>query len=786
MSFLVFPLLGLIIGTAIVVVWFIRRPSLDSLHLQILLIKVPKSDRETQKDFTQDINLSEQLFSALAAIKKPFVFEMAVHSSGPEILFYLGVPRESLPFAKQQIEGLFPEAQVEEAHDYTIFSPAGESVAGRLALKENDFLPIRTYKEAGVDTFASVVTTFSKLADENEGAAFQVVVQPEDGAAKKNILQAIVELKKGKKFKEVMKTGFIDGEAVLKAVGEMAAGRKVEEEKKDEIKIIDEEMVKALSLKVQKPLFLVNARVVTSGPTLAKAEDLFLSMAGSFTQFASPLRNSFKIIKTKNQKRLIYRYIFRDFAEDEAVLLNTEELTSLFHLPTSTTDVPRIKWLRTKEAPAPAVLPQEGVTVGVNDFRGEEQVIKMAKNDRRRHTYLIGQTGTGKSTLMLNMAVEDMEAGNGLCVIDPHGDFVEKMLERVPKNRINDVIVFNPGDLARPLGLNMLEYDFNRPEEKSFIVNEMLSIFNRLYDLKATGGPMFEYYLRNALLLMMEDMPNEPVALLDVPRIFTDEAYRNRKLARIKDPLVIDFWTKEVPKAQGDQGLGNMAPYIVSKFASFISNEYMRPIIGQTKSAFNFREIMDNKKILLVNLAKGRIGDLNANLLGMIMTGRILFAALSRTDIAEDDRQDFYLYIDEFQNFTTDSIAVILSEARKYKLDLVLAHQFIAQLEDDIREAVFGNVGSMIAFRVGATDGEFLEKQFSPTFSARDLITVENYHGFAKMLVNGEPAKPFNLRTLAPKKGSPDLAAKLKELSSLTYGADISEIEKDILDRLRS
>ncbi|MEK7091696.1 MAG: TraM recognition domain-containing protein, partial [Patescibacteria group bacterium] len=383
-----------------------------------------------------------------------------------------------------------------------------------------------------------------------------------------------------------------------------------------------------------------------------------------------------------------------------------------------------------------------------------------------------------------NLALQDIQAGRGLCLVDPHGDLVNKILSFIPPERATDVIVFDPGDLARPLGLNMLEYDLSKPEEKTFIVNEMQSIFNQLFS-KETMGPMFEKYMRNALLLLMEDAKNEPATLMEMPRIFSDQAFRERKLARITNPTVIDFWTKEAPKTTGEQGLANMGPYITSKFDNFISNDYIRPIIGQTKSAFNFREVMDDGKILLVNLSKGKIGDLNSALLGMIVTGRILLAALSRENMAENDRRDFYLYIDEFQNYTTDSIATILSEARKYRLSLTVAHQFIAQLKDNIREAIFGNVGNLISFRVGTTDTEVLAKHFAPTFSEKDLTSLENLTAAAKILVKGEPIAPFSLRFHWPEGGSTTRADKLKELSRLSYGQDLTDIEQAILKRLR-
>ena len=355
----------------------------------------------------------------------------------------------------------------------------------------------------------------------------------------------------------------------------------------------------------------------------------------------------------------------------------------------------------------------------------------MKEDDRRRHIYTVGQTGTGKSTLIKNMAVSDIENGKGVAIIDPHGDLIDDVLSLIPKNRHNDVIVFDPSDILRPIGLNMLEYDLSRPEEKTFIVNEIQGIFNKLFSAE-TMGPMFEQFMRNALLLLMDDAANEPPTFLEVPKIFTDVDYRTRKLANCQNPVVKDFWEKEAIMVGGEASLQNMTPYITSKFNNFIANDYLRPIITQPKSTLNFRELMDNGKILLVNMSKGKIGDLNANLLGMIIVGKILMAALGRADMPMEKRRDFNLYIDEFQNFTTDSIATILSEGRKYRLNLIIGHQFISQIQEKIRDAVFGNVGSIIAFRVGPDDAEFLEKQFTPTFTKNDLINIDNYNAYAK------------------------------------------------------
>lgn len=761
-----------------VVIKMLRRPFFESLSLATLTITIPKQEKEDKTNLIEEINKSEKLFDALAALKQPFVFELAVHNTGEAINFYLAVPRAQVDFATRQVQGLFPEAQVSPSSDYTIFSGDGATAVANLALKAKAVLPIRTYREAEVDTFAPMVSTFSHLNDVGEGAAFQLVVKPAGDGARKSILESLARLKKGEKLADIISTKFLTAKDITDAFSTN------QKSKDDEFKNVDEDAVKALSQKVGKPLFSVNARLVASADTRDKAEDILLSVAGAFSQFTAPLRNSFQIIRPRQTKKLVFSYIFREYDASAALTLNSEELASVFHLPTATTDVPRIAWQKFHEAAPPANLPAEGALLGESIFRGEKRPVRLLDDDRRRHLYTVGQTGTGKSYLMLNLAVQDMNNGKGLAIIDPHGELIDKVLALVPPHRIDDVIVFNPGDLSRPLGLNMLDYNQDRPEEKTFIVNEIQSIFNRLFD-KETMGPMFEQYMRNSLLLLMEDAKYEPATLMEVPRIFTDPEFRKKKLARATNPTVIDFWEKEAIKTSGEQGLANMTPYITSKFGNFIANDYMRPIIGQAESAFNFRQVMDEEKILLVNLAKGRIGDINAGLLGMIITGRLLLAALSRTDIDEKDRRDFYLYVDEFQNFTTDSIAVILSEARKYHLNLTLAHQFIAQLTDQIREAVFGNVGSMAAFRVGATDTEHLVKHFGPTFTERDLITIENQNAIAKILIKGEPSTPFNFKTVSAPQGSAEVRDKLKELSRLTYGRDLAEVEQEILTRLR-
>ncbi len=764
-----------------------RKRLVEALGLKLLLVCLPKKQKKdttesgSASNWKEEVNLSAQLFSILIGLKSPFVLETAVHHIGEEINFYIGVPKDLLSAVSRQIEGLFKDAQVEQINDYNIFVQSGESVGIYLKQKFSYALPLRTYNEANVDTFSPILSGLSKINEISEGGAIQIIAKPAPGISKKNILGMLLRLKKGEKAEEIFKGSQISFKDLSKAVN--AEGNSMEKEK--EKTIIDEEAIKSLNLKISLPLLAVNYRVIASGRNLLETNSILDGIIQGITQFSAPLRQELKIIKPRNIKKLLYQFSFRIFDDEQSIILNTEELASLFHLPISITDIPKIKWLRSKEIAPPQGLAKEGTPIGESVFRNERKQVYITEEDRCRHVYIIGQTGTGKTTAMINMIIDDIKKGKGISVIDPHGDLVDVILSHIPKERVDDVIVFDPGDLWKPIGMNMLEYDFRKPEQKTFIVNELFSILDKLYDMKTAGGPMFEQYTKNAILLLMEDMANEPATLMEIPRVFTDDAFRLRKLARILNPTVIDFWEKEAVKATGEHSLSNMSSYITSKFNNFISNDYMRPIIGQTKSAFNFRQVMDEGKILLVNLSKGRIGDINANLLGMVIIGKILMAALSRIDVSQEHRRDFNLYIDEFQNFTTDSTSIILSEARKYRLNLTIAHQFIAQLPEKIRDSVFGNVGSKIVFRVGVPDAEFIIKEFEPFISINDLANISNLNAYAKILINGHTTNPFNIRIPFPDKGNFELIEKMKEISRNKFGRERQEIEEEIMKRLR-
>lgn len=781
MTFLAVTLFLLIAANVAGILWYLRRMrrtrERELLELKLFLIRFPRNPSREGKELKTEIGLSEQFMSALLSFKKPIVFEIAVPHVGDEIHFYAAVPARFAEVFTRQLQSVWPEAQVDPAPEYSMFNHAGATSCVFLEQKERFVLPVRTYQEIGSDTFASIVGGLAKITEIGEGGAVQFILRPPSPEAKKRIFSSLQALKKGKSLKHILKSDSISASDFVAAATKGG-------EKKNEEKILDEDAVKALESKLGKPLFEANVRVVASAASKEQADILLDGMTAGFSQFGAPNRNEFKLIRPRNQGNFLHDFIFRGFSGAGKMTLTSEEVASVFHFPTAFTDIPKLKQLKFKESPPPPDLPKQGIKIGESHFRGETQDIRLTKEDRRRHLYVIGQTGTGKSVFLNNLSGQDVVAGEGVCLMDPNGDLFEDVLARVPKERVKDVVVFDPGDLSRPLGLNMLEYDPAFPEQKTFIVNELMNIFDTLYDLKATGGPMFEQYARNALLLLMDD-PTKGYTILEIPRVLSDAPFRKALLAECKNFITKDFWEKEAEKAGGEASLQNMVPYISSKFNTFIANDYVRPIIAQSKTTLNFKDIMENGKILMVNLSKGRIGDLNASLLGMLIVGKLTITAFARGDTAMESRKDFYLYIDEFQNFTTPSIATILSEARKYRLNLTVAHQFIGQLSEKIRDAVFGNIGSMVAFRVGADDAEFLAKQFDPVFTPNHLVNIDNLNGHAKILVNGKVASPFNIFIPFPPRGDREVAELAKEHSRLRYGRPREVIEEEIYSRVK-
>jgi len=771
---------------------------LDIIRVSKMELKPEDSSREKQT-WKDEIGAMEQLLTALSSMKdtkslwskliygSPSIsFEIANSSDSEEIIFFISIPKKFRESVEKQIHSYFPNAVLEKCIDYSVFSPGSFTEASIIKLKESHALPIKTYEDLEIDPLNAITNAISKLDTVEEGAAIQLVLAPAGTGWRREGKRIAHEMQQGKRLKDVtghfmMKVGKELGSAISTVISHESKDQQPQEKTVVQLTPEEQELVKSIERKSVKSGFRVNIRLVASAKTQERAQEILGHLENAFSQYQNSDINYFTVERL-DKKEIAYDFIFRNFKSDESITLSNEEIASIYHIPISTTETPKIKWLKSNASPPPINIPAEGITLGYNDYRGTKTTIRISEKDRRRHLYAIGQTGVGKSNFLQEMAKQDAREGRGFCFIDPHGDAIEDILTAIPKERAEDVIVFNPSDTERPFGLNMLEYDVTKPELKTFVINEMIGIFDQLYDLKATGGPMFEQYMRNAMLLVMDD-PESGSTLMEIPKVLSDESFRAMKLKKCKNPIVVDFWTKEAEKAGGEAALANMVPYITSKLTPFISNDMMRPIIAQQKSTLDFRDIMDNKKILLVALSKGKIGEINARLLGMVIVGKILMAALSRADTPEDERKDFYLYLDEFQNVTTNSISQILSEARKYRLCLVLAHQFIAQLKEEISKAVFGNVGSMVAFRVGPEDAEFLEKQFTPTFSSKDLVNVDNYNGFARILIDNALTKPFNMATFPPTKGNQEIANALKELSRFKYGRDRDLVEREIMTR---
>jgi len=776
-----------------------------ALNLSLFLVRLPRGSSVTkegqQKQPKEEIAAMEQLISAFANIHakgwnkfvygEPYVgLELGVHHVGEEIHFYLATPKTHEEIFVKQIQALFPAAEVERTMDYNIFNPNGAVSGAYLTYTQDPILPVNTYQKLGSDPVEGILTSLSKLNIEGEGASIQILLRPSHSKLKSLAAKVSREMNTGYPFREAYQRAKNPSKPKPQEPGKIP-----EPEKPKTVTPAEEEVIKSITGKFSKPLFDVNIRLLASAPTQIAADQLLQELEGSLAQFSAPDLNSFKAVRLTNRslEKLIYNYSFRIFDAKQLMLMSTEEVSSFYHFPITSTAATKVEFLKAKLAEPPTGLPQEGIIIGENTYRGQKTTVHMTDADRQRHMYVVGQTGTGKTTLLKAMMRQDIERGKGVCVIDPHGEFADFILSVVPKERAEDVIYFSPGDVERPLGLNMLEIDPTKPEQKTFIANELLQVIKSVYkDLPEAFGPMFEQYFKNAVLLLLDDYEHEIPTIAEIPRILADENYRRDKLSREANPLVKNFWEMEAEKAGGEASLANMVPYITSKLNPFLANDYVRPIIGQRKSAFSFRDVMDNQKILIVNLSKGKIGDANANLLGMLVVGKLLMAAFSRVDIVDEkQRKDFYLYIDEFQNFTTESIASILSEARKYRLDLIIAHQFIKQLIDKIRDAVFGNVGSMAVFRISADDAEtdIMKNSFAPVFTPQDLTNIENLNAYIKLLINGTPARPFNIRIpteLVFGAGAPEMIQTIKEISKLKYGQPREEVEAEIRARYQS
>ncbi len=773
-----------------VVGWKKEDAPLKALHMSLYEVILPEPEASTlQKDRGQGLkellSIMEQFYAGMLALEPAYAgepahmsLELAIPEDNPELRFYVSVPNGKKDLFEKQLLSILPDAHLNLVKDdYNVFAQDGTTAASYATLKEPPMISLREYTDFDYDPLNTILNAFAKIQATGEGAAFQIIFKPRKDIYTKHYREILKELKKGESKKRAFS---LPEDAVGKFLRDATDTVFDIQTKSGEG---DDLAIAGVEKKIQTPIVSANIRLTVSSRDAMRAEHSLAELEASFNQFQNTLGNSivWKRIKGSNVKTFTELFSYRLFSQNANIPLSLRELATLYHFPPKgIRSSTQLKQARFATAPAPTVISSSGITLGINRFRGTDTAVRLAPEDRLRHLYVIGQTGTGKSGFLQTLIMQDMQNGEGLCFIDPHGKDVLDILSMVPPHRYEDVIYFDPAYIERPFGLNMLEYDPQYPEQKTFIVNELLAIFRQLYgDVPESMGPAFEQYFRNATQLVMED-PETGSTMLDISRVLSDDEFREKKLEKSMNPVVNQFWEKIATKAGGEASLENIVPYITNKFDDFTANDFMRPIIGQQESSFNFRQLMDERKILLVNLSKGRLGEKNANLLGLILVGKFFLAALSRANSYGQTLPPFYLYIDEFQNITTKSIPSILSEARKYKLSLTLAHQFLKQIDDPIRDAVFGNVGSMCAFRIGEEDAQVFEKLFAPAFSALDFANIENRNAYVRMLAQGIPQKPFSLKTLDLPAGNIAQVDDLRELSYLTYGRDRMTVENNI------
>ena len=704
------------------------------------------------------------------------------------IKYWVCVPTAMVEVVRQAVASAYPTARLEEAGEDNIFSEKGgfNGIAGgELKLKKENYYPIATYEETKRDASLALLNAMTGV-HKGEAVAVQILLRPAGENWKSFGREAVKKIKNGEqKSSSGVSMGNVVGD-LAEILWKPMEAREKKEKKEKVLTNAQQEEMRAIENKGAYHGFEVCIRVVASSESRPRSEAILSGVVASFAQFDSVNYNGFKYEPSRDTKKLAVDYSFKIFpvTENENVL-NSVEMASIFHLPSQNV-IPTSKVERQliKQVDGPAAELSEGLLLGVNEYRGVKKQIRLADDDRRRHIYVIGSTGMGKSVLLGNLAYQDMMDGKGFAFLDPHGDVVESLLSKVPPERVDDVIYFDPGNMEFPIGMNMFEYETS--DQKDFIVQEGINMLYSLYDPTHQGffGPRGEHMFRNAALLLMSD-PNG-ATFVDIPRVFIDPSFVMEKLKYVTDRNVYDYWTKEFPAAQKSNDAGEVTTWFVSKWGPFLSNMMMRNILGQVKSGFNIREVMDGRKILLVNLSKGKMGELNSKLLGMILVMKFQTAAMARVNIPEQERVDFSLYVDEFQNFSTESFESILSEARKFRLSLVIANQFMTQLTEKIREGILGNVGTIIAGRLGITDAQMMEKAFAPKFVADDLHKLPNYHAITTVLVHGMPSDPFTMNLVPPMGDeNPAVLEALREYTAKKYGKARARAEAEIEIRMK-
>ncbi len=797
-----------------------------SFNMVFLRIVVPKSeskeDREREseafsasKDFKEVIGVMKHFFEVLHSL---YTSEWKSYIDGQDFLsfeysvqnnlidFYVVTPRHLSELIEKQITAFYPNTYIERVPDYNIFRPTSHVRGCYIKLMKTPLYPVKTYQFQGSDPLNAITNSLSKLGSE-EGAAIQIMIRPKrDGWQKKGRKKA------AKIFQTAKMESPLESLQPVSWIGNLFnifvngprpenMGQNIDPNKGyTRTTPLTDEQVKLLETKNTQVGFETVIRIVCCADRPYIAKNQVINLRSAFMQFNTTDNNRFKHTKWHSNRFLLKNFILRTMRRDwtqrlfrRRMILCAEELASLFHIPNIKYNrAPTINWMNYKIAKAPAHLPAEGILLGHNVYRGESREVRIKNEDRFRHFYVIGQTGTGKSSIFQVMIRQDLRDGKGICVIDPHGSLIRDILPFIPRERVDDVIYFDPADLERPMGINLLEADTD--EEKDLVALDAMNIMIKMFN-EEIFGPRIQDYFRNGCLTLMADP--EGGSLTDVVRLFTDDDYQRYKTSFVKNPVVKSFWIHQMAKT-GQREKQEMIPYFAAKFGQFVTNTMMRNIIGQTKSSFDFLKVMQEGKILLMNLSKGTTGEVNSKLLGMIIVSKLQMSAMKREKISKEERRDFFLYIDEFQNYVTESIEIILSEARKYRLGLNMAHQYLGQLENSgnafqkgskqstIKDAVFGNVGSIMAYKIGAQDAEYMAKEMTPVFSDQDLINIDKYKAVMKLSIDGQPSQPFSIVPLNPytEVGDPSMAEAAVQLSRLKYGRDKEFVDQEILKRL--
>lgn len=790
------------------IIWkmiLIRENYKRTLSLCFLRITLPKKDsesderKETTKDFKETIGIMEQLLASMKSIysgklKKRFLgqdtLSLEYVVSETEIFFYVVCPKRYQALIEKQITGFYPDAIIEETQEINIFKNKKHYEGTYIFTKKPFYYPVKTYQKLESDPINNITNAFSKLSEE-EAAVVQILIKPIDDDWQEKCAKISTKIMGGKKSHFTLNPIHLVVYIIQLLIH---SSKDTNEAKGHDTSALTQERAKTVDEKGDKTGYETVIRVIATGNNKHMVHTELVNIISAFSQFSYPDFNKFKYTYHHSDQKLVKNYIYRYFKRPwfitKKMILNTEELASIFHFPHSRYNkTPEIKWQNFKIIKAPANLPKEGLLLGTNVHRGVKKEIRIKNEDRFRHFYVIGQTGTGKSSILQVMARQDLREGRGLAVLDPHGDLANDLLPFIPRERADDVIIFDPSDTARPIGVNILEASTD--EEKELITLDATNIMIKLFG-NEIFGPRIQDYFKNACLTLM-DYPQWG-AITDVIALFTNEDFRRDHVGKVKNPIVKAWWEKTYA-SMGDREKAEIIPYFAAKFSGFITNSVMRNIVGQTKSSFDISEVMNSGKILLIKLSKGILGDLNSELLGLILVSKIQIAAMRRQNTDKENRRDFFLYIDEFQNYITPSIESILSEARKYRLGLILAHQYLGQLEKsdaltksslNLKNAIFGNVGSIMSYKIWPEDGEFLAKYYAPTFSDQDLMNMDKFKAVMKLSVDNQPSTPFSIIPVNPylEQGDKKVARAFYELSRLKYGRDRAFVAKEIEYRI--